>query len=258
MTAGVTGAKGATQFTARDAARNAYAANDKVDGDWALPRGVRQAMARWNFPVARAGLTQTQALSTQAATAQAAAAKVGLDTKAVRTAYEKASDTADYDTVAAQLRAFNSQAKTYGNLRTDVEDANPLASLGGLVLRPSANLDRAQAALAKGDTKAAGKALEGAETAAGNSTLAGGGLLVGIPALLSGLFFGLRALTRRRSRSRARARELALAGTLAPGLQASGLGGEVPVGEALEEQPPHHLAEGTGLLDGQPRPGQTA
>ncbi|MFC7488287.1 hypothetical protein ACOCJ7_09705 [Knoellia sp. CPCC 206453] len=274
MTAWVTGPKSATEFTARDATRKTYATNDKLDGDWALPRGVRQAMANWNFAVAKAGLVQTSALSTQAGTAQSAATKAGLDTKGVRAAYEQAGDKTSYDAVAAQLRAFSARAATYGELRSDVDDANPLAVLGGLVLRPGADLERAQSALVKGDTAAAGKALERADSAAGMSTAVGAGLLFGIPALLAALFFGLRGLGRRRARSRAkaqadahalahahaqaRAHEAALAGTLAPGLQPGGLVGEVAVGEALEEEPPHDDTEWPRLVDGQPRPGHTA
>lgn len=271
MSAWVTGAAGTAQFTARDATRKTYAANDRLDGDWALPRGVRQAMASWNFPVVRAGLVQTAALSAQAGTAQSAATKAGVDTKGVRTAYEQADDTTTYDAVAAQLRAFSAQAKTYGELRSDVAGANPLAALGGLVLRSAADLDRAQTALVKGDTEAAGKALEGADSAAGLSTPVGAGILFGVPALLAGLSFGLRGLRRRRAGSRAgehaqaqghahaqaRERELALAGTLAPGLQPGGLVGEVAVGEAPEEEPPHDDPERSALLDGQPRTGPT-
>lgn len=197
MTSWVTGPKTAAEFTARDAARKTYVAHDKLDGDWALPRGVRQAMASWNFSAANAGLTQTTALSTLAATAQAAGTKAHVDTKGVRTAYERASDTPDYDRVTAQLRAFERQAKTYGELRADVADANPLADLGGLVLQPDLSLDQAEASLAKGNVDAAGRSLDRADTAVGLSTAFGAGLLLGVPALVAAFLLWLRSRRRR-------------------------------------------------------------
>lgn len=193
MTAWVTGPSAAKDITARSASRKTYIAHDKNDGTWAPPRGIRQAMATWNFSAANHALTQTKALSTQAATTQAAATKAKLDSTGVRTAYEKASESADYATVATQLKAFEQQAGTYSELRAEVDGANPLAALGGLLLQPDGDLDRAEEALAEGDTDASARALEDADSAADRSASVGGGLLVGVPALLAGLFLGLRS-----------------------------------------------------------------
>lgn len=200
MTTWVTGPTVTSQLAARDTARKAYAAQEKVDGDWRLPSGVRKAMADWKFPDAERNLSLTRPLATQAATAQSAATKAGLDATGARTAYQQADDTTEYAAVAAQLTALGRQAKTYGELRADVDHANPLAALGGLIIRPADDLDRAKASIAKGDTAAGDVALKAADSATGRSTVLGGGLILGGLALLAALLFGIRSLVWRRSR----------------------------------------------------------
>lgn len=244
MTTWVTGDAVGPQITARDAARAAYVTQDKADGAWAQPRGVRMAMASWNFPDAQAGLAQTRAMAAHAASAQAAGTKVGLDSSVVRTAYEQANGSDAYRDVDARLTAFSRQATTYGELRSDLEDANPLAALGGLVLQPERHLDRAESAITEGNAHAADLALETADTTAGLATLLGAGVVVGLLLVLAGLVLVL-VLSRRRARRRS-----ALA--LAPRLEPGGLGGEVAIGQPLEEQPTHDLAEQSRLLDRQP------
>ncbi|KGN30550.1 hypothetical protein N802_06955 [Knoellia sinensis KCTC 19936] len=188
------------QFDARAAARKTYLAHEKLDGAWGSPRGVRQAMAEWNFAAAQTFMGQTKDLATQAASAQAAATKAGLDPKGLRTAYEQADSTAEYDAARKHFTTFASHATSYGELRTSVEDANPMATLGALALRPEAALDDARAAITAGKPEAATRALESAEAKTGLATLVGGLLLLGLPALLAALVLLLRRIRGRRRR----------------------------------------------------------
>lgn len=198
MTTWVVGPEAASQLTARGTARKTYAAHEKLDGAWASPRGVRQAMAEWNFPAAQSHITQTAAMAKQAATVQAVATKAALDPKGVRTAYEQADSTDEYAEVATQLTALGRQATTYAELRTRVADANPLAALGGRVLLPAMHLDRAESALARGNSAAADRALKIADTTADLSAVTGGALILLVLLVLAGLVLRLRRRLRRR------------------------------------------------------------
>lgn len=183
----VTGSSTKPQLTARTAARTAYAAHEKLDGEWSSTRGVRQAMAEWNFAAATTSMKDAEGLARAAAAAQAAAAKSGLDPKGARTAYERAGSADEYASVAKQLAAFTTEADTYAALRSKVDDANPIANLGALVLRPGDRLDEARSAFAEGKPRAATQALSTAETLSGLTFLTGLGILIAVPALIAGL-----------------------------------------------------------------------
>ncbi len=186
-------------LAARQAARSAYAAQDGRDGTWAPPRGVRAAMADWDFTASGRALALTRQLAEQASTAQKAASTHGVDAKAVRAAYQGADDTQEYREVDRQLATFTRQAAAYGSLRAEVGAANPVARIGAAVVSPAADLTGAKAAMEKGDAAAADRALEAARSRAGMATWVGAGLVLAALTLL-----GLAALLAWRLRSRSR------------------------------------------------------
>ncbi|HET8766109.1 MAG TPA: hypothetical protein VFM86_02180, partial [Pedococcus sp.] len=124
----------------------------------------------------------------------------GLDVAPLRAAYQSADETSEYREVGARLGTFVREATSFRSTRSDVDSAGPLARLGDLVLQPGADLDRAKAAIAKGDTTAADAALADARTGAGRATLVGAGLLLGAVLVLLGLVLILRWTGRRRRR----------------------------------------------------------
>ncbi|WP_157582065.1 hypothetical protein [Phycicoccus sp. Soil803] len=199
MTTWVLGKGDASAIALRSTTRTAYAARDRADGDWAPPRGVRSAMYEWSFADATRELARTGELAAKAVAAQQAATRSGLPVTGVRHAYELAADVDDYKVVAAQLTAFTSQASRYAQLRADTDSPNPLARLGALVLRPAEPLADARAAVVKGDTKAADRALETATSRSSWSTRAGAAILLVL--LLAGA--GVALVVRRRTRRKA-------------------------------------------------------
>ncbi|GAB3446608.1 hypothetical protein GCM10027517_29070 [Phycicoccus ginsengisoli] len=198
MTRWVLGPKEAALLPARASARTAYAAQDAADGAWSLPRGVRTAMADWDFARAGRELALTRALGRQAGAAQTAATASGLDVAPLRAAYQSADGSGEYREVGGRLTAFVREAAAYRSTRAAVEGAGPVARLGGLVLRPDADLERARTAIAKGDTAEADAELADARTAAGRATPVGAGLLLGGVLVLVGLMLALRRVGRRR------------------------------------------------------------
>ena len=201
MSRWVVDAKTAEVLAARTAARKAYAAADQRDGAWSPPRGVRAAMADWDFTASGRALALTHDLAGQAAAAQRAAARYGVDAKVLRAAYQGADDTSEYREVGARLSAFTRQVEAYGDQRTAAASSNPLARLGGLAVSPAGQLRAAEAALEKGDPAAAGGALEAARSRAARATWVGVGLVAGVLLLL----VGGAALLARRSRRRSAA-----------------------------------------------------
>ena len=202
MTRWVLDSEGKALLPARTTARTAYAAQDAADGAWSLPRGVRTAMADWDFTRAGRELALTRALGPQAKAAQAAATAAGIDVAPLRAAYQSADETSEYREVGARLGTFVREATAFRSTRSDVDSAGPLARLGDLVLQPGADLDRAKGAIAKGDTASADAALADARTGAGRATLVGAGLLLGAVLVLLALVLILRWATRRRGRRR--------------------------------------------------------
>jgi hypothetical protein len=200
MTRWVLSKEDAKVLTARQAARTAYAAQDVRDGTWAPPRGVRAAMADWDFTASGRALALTRELAEEASSAQEAASTHGVDAKAVRAAYQGAADTQEYRDVERQLTTFTRQVSAYGSLRADVGAANPVARLGAAVLSSTADLAGAKAAMERGDAGAADRALEAARSRAGMATWTGAGLVLAALTLL-----GLAALLVRRLRRRSRA-----------------------------------------------------
>ncbi|MFC8502462.1 hypothetical protein ACFUC1_08885 [Pedococcus sp. NPDC057267] len=189
--------EGKALLPARASARTAYAAQDAADGAWSLPRGVRTAMADWDFARAGRELALTRALGPQAKAAQAAATAADIDVAPLRTAYQSAQGAAEYREVGARLAAFAREATALRSTRSEVDSAGPLARLGDLVLQPRADLDRAEAAIAKGDTATADAALADARTGAARATLVGAGLLLAAVLLMLALVLSLRRATRR-------------------------------------------------------------
>ncbi len=240
MTTWVVDADDAKTLTARDKARTAYAAQDKADGAWSLPRGVRSAMYDWSFTVAERELTRSRNLAAKAVAAQQAATKDTLDVTALRSAYEKAEGSADYRTVEQRLTEFTSQAATYASLRDDVAHPNPLARLGGVFVDPASAVAKGKAAIEKGDTEAAADAFDSAEHRSSMATGVGGGGLLGLLVLALGGMVGMR--WRRRRAAAADAPQSAGATQSAGEHERLGLGGAEPG--------PHH-----GLVEGEQRSG---
>lgn len=183
----------------RASARIAYAAADQRDGAWAQPRGVRIAMADWDFTDARRQLALTHELADLAREAQVAAQRYGINATAVRAAYQSAQDSAAYTRVGQELATFPRQAARYAALQHDLATANPLARLGGLVLSPGAKVAAARRSIEAGDGPAAERALRSAQSTAQAAPWVGAGLVV-LPLVAVGLIVLIP--TRRRTRAR--------------------------------------------------------
>ena len=110
MTTWVMGDKDAqaisARTTARTTARAAYAEADTLDGQWSLPRGVRNPMADWDFTAATTAMARVRDLASPAVRAQQVTAHSGLDAKRLRSAYQVADEEYEYQQVGAQLSAF--------------------------------------------------------------------------------------------------------------------------------------------------------
>jgi hypothetical protein len=172
-------------LTVRARTRTAYAAAERADGDWRLPRGVRSAMASWDFAAASLEMARTKSVAAAALSAQQAAAKAQVDTKAVQAAYQSASGSDDYATVRAQLEGFSRVATDYADQRNAWAARNPLARVGGVLADPGADLARARADLADGKPGEAGKALASAQRTSTLATVAGAAaVLLGVLALV--------------------------------------------------------------------------
>jgi hypothetical protein len=187
-------------LTVRAKTRTEYAAAERVDGDWRLPRGVRSAMADWDFSAASLEIARTKSVATAALSAQQAAAKAHVDTKAVQAAYQSASGD-DYVKVRAQLEGFSRVATDYADQRSDWAARNPLARVGGLLADPGADLARARADLAAGKPGDADKALSSAQRTSTLATAAGAGAVLLALLILVGVVLALRLRRRRRIRS---------------------------------------------------------
>jgi hypothetical protein len=124
-----------------------------------------------------------------------------VDATVLRTAYQGAGGSSDYHQVDAQLAAFTREAGDLGALRADVDDANPLARLGGAVVGSRDALARAQAAVERGEAAAADRAVASARDTTGKATGVGAALLAGVLVLLAGLALGMRRLRSRRARA---------------------------------------------------------
>lgn len=147
MTTWVIGAKDAEAIPARAAARAAFAKADGLDGDWALPLGVRTPMTDWDFPAATCAMTQVRELAAPAVRAQRVAAEADLSTAELRTAYQVANEPYEYQQVAAQLATFVGQARAYDTVRSEVSRPGLLIRLGATFASPDQAVADAEAAI---------------------------------------------------------------------------------------------------------------
>ncbi len=147
MTTWVISAKDAKAIPARTAARTAYAEADELDGEWALPLGVRTPMTDWDFPAATAAMARVRELAAPAARAQQVGAEAGLSTTELRTAYQVANEPYEYQQVGAQLLGFVGQAQAYDAVRSQVRTPGLLTRLGGSVVSPDQAVAAAGAAI---------------------------------------------------------------------------------------------------------------
>jgi hypothetical protein len=173
MTAWVIEPKDAKAISARATARAAYAAQDRLDGEWSLPRGVRTPMADWDFAAATTAMAQVRDLAAPALKVQQAAAKGGLDTKALRSAYQVADEPYEYQQVAAQLGAFLGASRSYESVESQLERAGPLTRLGATFVPAHDDVAAAKSSIEDLQFADAETALASARSRVGTATLVG-------------------------------------------------------------------------------------
>jgi hypothetical protein len=214
MTTWVIGPEDAKAIAARATARAAYAEADRLDGDWSLPRGVRTPMGDWDFPAATTAMAKVRDLAAPALAVQQVAAKAGLDTKDLRSAYQVADEQYEYQQVAAQLGAFLGAARAYESMESEVRAAGPLTRLGEKVVPAHQQVADAKAAMEDLQFTDSETALAAAHSKLGTAKLVGTAIVGG--ALLVLLLIVLMAAMAVRRHSR-RPRVVAQQAWAAPG-----------------------------------------
>jgi hypothetical protein len=179
MTTWVIGPEDAKAIGARATARAAYAKADRLDGDWSLPRGVRTPMGDWDFPAATTAMMQVRDLAGPALAVQQVAAKAGLDTKDLRSAYQVADEQYEYQQVAAQLGAFLGEARAYESLESQVQAAGPLIRLGAKLVSPDEQVAATKASIEDLQFTDAETALASAHSRLGTARLVGTAIIGG-------------------------------------------------------------------------------
>ena len=193
----------AKQLAIAKKARASYGAIDEADGGWMPPRGLRDAMAYWNFEDAATIRDLAEDAAEAAGKLQDSADEAGLPASmALREAYETANVASEYGDVATGLTAAADATTEVGEASAAVEGFDgPLTEIGELMLRLDAVASDARSSLDDGETE---RAVESAELVETRSRWA---LAVGIVTvlILVGMAYGLVRFVRwttRRSRAR--------------------------------------------------------
>ncbi len=207
MTTWVIGAKDAQAIAARATARAAYAEQDRLDGGWSLPRGVRTPMSEWDFAAATSAMAQVRDLAAPAVSVQKVGAKAGLDTRQLRSAYQVADEPYEYQQVAAQLGAFLGEAGAYESVESSLKGAGRLAQLGATFTSPQDQLATAKSSIEDLQFTDAETALAQARSELGTAKLvgtaiAGGALLLLLVVVLAAALAVRRSVRRPRVAAR--------------------------------------------------------
>jgi hypothetical protein len=208
MTTWVVGSADAKAIAARGPARAAYAAADRLDGEWSLPRGVRTPMSDWDFGAATRAMAQVRDLAAPAVRAQQVAAGGHLDARRLRSAYQVADEQYEYQQVGAQLSAFLGSAGDYDSVRSDFRNAGPLTTLGAALVSPRQHLADAKSDIEDLQFADADTALADARSALGTARLVGTGVVGAGVLLLAVLLLSTVAAWRHHQRQRAQAAAL--------------------------------------------------
>lgn len=225
----------------RPAARSAYAALDRENGQWLPPLGVRQAMTDWNWSAAQVAVKETEALSAGAVSVQQAAEQARMDLPAtLRREYEGAAGSGTYATLATRLPEMATAVRSVGAARdAAAADRNPMAAFGESVQGVDGLAAEGASDLAAGDLAGAIESAQAATERSERATLVGIGALVVVLLALVALALGGRALLRRRGE-----RTAVLASTAPAPVPAFG----AAWGAATSEDAQHPgVAEGVGL-----------
>jgi hypothetical protein len=139
-------------------------------------------------------------LAGPALAAQQVAAKAGLDTKDLRSAYQVADEPYEYQQVAAQLGAFLGEARAYESVKSEVHAAGLLTRLGEKVVPADQQVADAKASIEDLQFTSSQTALAAARSKLGTAKLVGTAIVGG--ALLVVLLVVLMTATASRRRSR--------------------------------------------------------
>ena len=194
----------AATLDARASARASYARTRLLAADWALPRGVRDALRAWDFPTAERIMADARTVLAQRTALEALAARMGITLPDdVRPSLESGALTEASARAEAERQALlvvDSAAVTRP------PNSDPLSMIGSLGSTPEADLAAAREAVAHGDLDTAQVAADRASSAwAGAWEEGRRRTMLGIGLLATLLVLGIAAIgTTRRSRRRRR------------------------------------------------------